>query len=573
MSLAEKNIFEDTGATPKALSDENKSYSEYLLKKAKGIPDKKWYPRSKYHESEQLLSVNFKSNPSKLKIYIKAFAYELSYYYQLEPSTIHQHLTAIYGLMEGSKDFDGLNIESDFKTLFETYILHLYEGVKNTVIGDKKKKRYAIQTARDHSLGILRFIIFLNSYSDKHHWGKEYIHTKIFPSKIAKYFDSTELQVYRNELRSLLNKGKTQAIPYNILYDVMKFVYKLPPSYIKTAIIIAAHTGLRMSEIRGLEIDCLTKVSETEIKTVDNYLATMKRAIVIRPDFSESYWLSGHLIFKGNRESPAEGAPILVGKEVKHAIDELIQITSKIREKADSRMLFINKIRNKQNPYGIRSYGALLLDRNKLVEQGMPFVKFHQFRATFATILYDLKVPIGMIEKYLNHVSSDVTAGYIASKKERSISLMNSVLSGRVAGVTRDESFHRFEQKLRSAVAAPEFAGMSFGSQASLFERLMKEHEIKISLSDHGHCVLPASEICPHGYEEVSPCHTSGCEKFKPDPEEKPFFVNLLSLREGQRDEIEKFAKEHGGLHVNMEKYDNDIASISNIIDLIEKVS
>lgn len=567
MNLAYNNLFDTLSPSRVDQKSEQKSYYGHLLEQARHMPDK-WMPREKSHESQQVFHIYFNPSLSSLAPHIKAFAYELAFYHQLSIMSISQYMSAINKLCETAKRPDKLNANSDFKGLYQKQVENLHNSIKEGVIKGEKKEG-AIHTAKAVSAHALRFVNFLGGYSDKNSWSTDYNLSNILPKKLAKYFSLAELQVYRNELRAA-QEIKTRFIPYSVLYDIMNFVYALPPSHIKTVIIIAAHTGLRISEIRGLQTDCLTKVSDAEIKMAKGYLEEMERSISIRPDYSESYWLSGHLIFKKKGDAPIEGAPILVGKEVKQAIDELIELTADARSKADSDMLFINMIR--RGEYGVRSYTSLRKDRNLLVEQGMPFATFHQFRATFATILYDLKVPIGMIEKYLNHIRSDVTSGYIASEKERGVTLMNRVLDGRIKGGD-DESYKQFEKELNSAVSAPEFAGLTFGAQASLFQRLLKEHDIKIDFGDHGHCVMPVSEVCPHGYESVSPCHTSDCKKFKPDPNEKPFFIHLLDTRKGHRHEIEKLAEEHNSLNVNFERFDNDIKSISNIIDLIEKVS
>ena len=565
------DVFDDLSTSTAVNNKEQKSYYNYLLEQAKNIPDK-WMPKERSHESESLYHIYFDSKPPKLKPYIKAFAHELMFYYQLSLGTLSGYLISIDKLFEIAERPNELDIDADFESLFEKHIENMYERVKDNVIEAKNiSKESSIMNAKATSTSALRFINFLGGYTEKNNWSTNYdISTKL-PKKIANYFSVAELQVYRNELKAVQTRKKYRAIPYSMLHEIMEFIYALPPSYIKTVIIIAAHTGLRISEIRGLSIDCITKVSKTEIRSVENYLTEIGRVVGIRADYSESYWLSGHLIFKKKGENPTEGAPILIGKEVKQAVDELIELTSKAREASGSSMLLINK--SDRYGYTVRSYASLQKDRNILTEQGMPFVTFHQFRATFATILADLKVPMGMIQKYLNHIRSDVTAGYIASEKERDIKLLNAVLSRRVADADNNEEYGQFEKELRSAVSAPEFAGLSFGSQSAFFRRLLKEHDIKINFADHGHCVLPATEICPHGYENVAPCHTSDCKKFKPDPNEKPFFISLLETRKEQKETIEQFAMEHGGIDVNLERFNSDIESISSILNLINKAS
>lgn len=584
MNLAYKSIVPNFNEEKDTQNTDQLSYNKYLLSKAKEIPDV-WFVRDKYYENEEVTSVCFNKVSPILELYIKAFAYELLYHNGLEVESVVHIIRSVYRFIFHSyEDVHALGIESDYREGFDKYIEKLRIAVREKVFSMVATKTTALdnekegdnwllskKTALTYANQCYRFLVFLSSYSKKHLWIKESGYTKELPNKFSEYFSPDELQVFRSTLRDLSEENKAnKAIPYSILYDVMKFVYSQPPSYIKTAIIIAAHTGLRISEIRGLQIDCLTKLSTTEIKSAKEYVKKIGGAVALKSDFSKSYWVSGHSIFKGKGKYPIEGAPILVGIQVKHAIDELISITADIREKSGSKYLFINNSSGK-NTYGIRSYQALLNDRDAFVEQGMPFIRFHQFRATFATILYDLRVPIGMIEKYLNHIRSDVTAGYITSERKRDIDILNAILAKKIVGSEKDSAYIEFERALRSAVATAEFAGMTFSSQASFFRRMLKQYGIKVSLGDHGICVLPMNEVCSHGYENANPCHTSGCKKFSPNVDERDFFVKLIESRKKQKKEITSFAKQHGSAKIDLQRFDRDILNINNIINWIDK--
>ena len=352
-----------------------------------------------------------------------------------------------------------------------------------------------------------------------------------------------------------------------MLHDIMEFVEPLPASYIKTAIIVMAEAGLRISEVRTLTIDCLEPVTDPEIKTVAKYLKRLGKNAPVELDYSKSYWLNYH-ITKNKGGNITKGTPILVGESVKNAINELIELTVDLRKEAKNNMLFLNKHNKKIT---VRSTSALRQDRDKLIKKGMPYFRFHQFRATFATILNRLGVPLGMIEKYLNHMYSDVTNGYINSRRKENTTIFNKILNESIGGNANNKAFLEYQRELLSMFETSEFNGLSYNSQHKMLERLMQKHNIKLGSADHGTCVLPMDRECPNGYEGVNPCHTEDCECFMPDSDEESenFFILSLAKTENKEIELKKFAQEHGSVHVNFEQINKAKKSLNNILTQI----
>lgn len=565
MNLVYESNVDILSESDEYLKVESESYSQYLQSKIEEIPDI-WIPREKDYESEFIPSFNFKKMPPKLKNMCKIFIYEAIKIRRVDEKTAANELWSINTFFRDAESPETMDLHNtDYLLLWNNYVKELLVRVKNKIYKNENTVKLEAKSAGQYALAVLKFFRFLSELSDNLDWASAVEIQSLFPESLKEYFSTVELLKFRSEFRALINQNKTKVIPYDILNEIMKFLYAQPPSRAKTAMIIAAHTGLRISEIRELTIDCIVPVTKAEIKTASSYIQKMRDAIVMKPDYAESYWVTGHRVIKGSKGTYREGAPILVGKQVKTAIDELVELTEKARAKKDSRHLFlVNRSGN------VASYAMFLVERNKFVKEGMPFIRFHQFRSTFATILYDLKVPVGMIEKYLNHVSSDVTAWYISSEKERRSDLMNSVLSGSIVG-NQDDEYSNFEREFKSIAISSEFAGMSFSTQLALFDKLMNQHDIKMDYSDHGYCVLPKDEICIHGYDDVSPCHASGCSKFKPDIEERGFFVELLDTRQTQKESIEEFSKQYGAVDVNLERFDRDVNNIQNIIEMIDE--
>jgi len=570
MSLVKiEEIFKGYESESELLKSDEKSYAKYLLQRAAQIPDK-WIPHEKRHESDNVFSISFKGYAQKIELHIKAFALDLYAFQGRESETVSTVIGTVYRFLSDVSEPSSIDVDTDFQDLITNYLLKLQEHVKNKVKNKTNEvigKEITMQTARQDAFSLIRFVIFMKHFSNVHNWASNLDISTILPTKISNYFSKKELQIYKNELVSLLNDNATISIPWSTLYDIMKFVRALPPSHIKTAIIIMTETGLRVSEVRTLTVDCLEPVNESEKISVVKYFERLGKEAPIPLDYSSSYWLKYHVV-KGKNGKLIEGTPILVGQTVKKAIDELIKITTELRIESGSNMLFLN--RNSKG-IAVRSSAALRLDRDKLVTKGMPFLQFHQLRATFATILYRLGVNIGMIEKYMNHMHSDVTNGYINSQRSESILLSNKVLEQKIGGINENQSFQKFAETYLSLIESAEFAGLSHSSQLRLYERLLKKHDIKLSSGDHGTCVLPADKGCPNGYEGVNPCHTEECKSFKPDTDEssEEFFILSLARAQSKEHELENFAKQHGSLHVNFEPIKRAKRSLNNILTQI----
>lgn len=564
--------------------EEEKSYSEYLLKKGKELPDE-WTPREPKYPSEQIQTIYFRTheevdgpeNPenkiiiyhlSGMKDYVKAYAHKLFYLNKRDHKTINVKVRSITRFF---RDYVGYKCtpKTNFKNAFINQIADFKKRIKENALDAKKgdNKRTLIARAID----AYDFMLFLEQYSKTNTWVNKFDLQTELPGKLVKYFTKEEIEVYRLQIVAANKKNKTPALGWSTAYEVAKFIDNFRGfNYALEAISISLEAGLRISEIRELKRDCLKPVTKEEEKSVARHFARQGRS-PIELDYSESRWLVYHVV-KGKGGELTEGTPILVGKRVTDAINRVLNATAELAEESESDMLFLNK------PNGmnvtVRSYSMLLNDLRELFESGMPLVKFHQCRATFATILYFLDIPIGVIEKYLNHVSSDVTKGYVDAREDESSSALGWMLQNKL-DENADERLKELRVELLKLVGSSTFLGLSHNSRLKLFQRLQASYGVKLKMGDHGVCVLPDKEKCPHGFEDVLPCHSAGCDKFNPDTDDEAenFFQALLNNNDERINELEELAAAHDGIQVNFDILHEEKSSLEAILQIVKKAS
>jgi len=580
MSVLSTDVWNEIHSNP----EEEKSYSEYLLKKGRELPDA-WKPRKQKYPSEQIQTIYFRTykdaydpeNPeakitiyhlSGIKDYVKAYAYKQFYLNKRDYKTVNVKVRSIARFFEnyvGSR----CNPKTNFKNAFINQIDDFKKMIKTNAINGVKDGGKKTLIAR--AIDVYDFMLFLEQYSKTNTWVNKFDLQTELPEKLVKYFNKEEIEVYRLEIVAANKKNKTPALSWSTTYEVAKFIDDFKGfNYALEAVAISLESGLRISEIRELKRDCLKPVTKEEEKAVARYFARQGKS-PIRLDYSKSRWLVYHVI-KGQGGELIEGTPILVGKRVIDAINRVMDATAELAEESKSNMLFLNKPNGRD--ISVRSYTMLLKDLRELFELGMPLVKFHQCRATFATILYFLDIPIGVIEKYLNHVSSDVTKGYVDAREDESSSALSWILQNKL-DENADERLKALRVELLKLVGSSTFLGLSHNSRLKLFQRLQTSYGVKLKISDHGVCVLPDEEKCPHGFETVLPCHSASCDKFNPDTDDeaKDFFQALLSNNNERINELEELALTHGGVQINFDILHIEKSSLEAILQTVKKAS
>jgi hypothetical protein len=163
----------------------------------------------------------------------------------------------------------------------------------------------------------------------------------------------------------------------------------------------------------------------------------------------------------------------------------------------------------------------------------------HQFRHTFATILYDNGIPISYIKKYLNHINDDMTATYIASEKTRKLRAMELFVSKKVQ-LPMLNKHTQLVKTFNELNDSSEWASLAKEDQIELFELILKKHNVGFSYSDHGVCLLPEGEQCSYSLHGIVPCYLTGCKKYIASKNELEFFEKVLYSRKNHINQMEQ---------------------------------
>ncbi len=331
-----------------------------------------------------------------------------------------------------------------------------------------------------------------------------------------------------------------------------------------------------------LKKGCLVPVSKEEIGAARAYRKKHKIGLGgVDPDWSEMYWLMGHQVIKDKKSTEwSIGTPILVSKVVYSALKEVEEFTSELREESGLEYLFINKHGGRIR---VRSYAAMQSSKQKFVKDGkLPYFRFHQTRATFATILYDLGIPEEMIKKYLNHVNIETTSDYISSNHEREYMEMNAVAAGRILGISvNDKKVDSFAREVTGVATSSEWEHLDYFDQLAVYASIKRKNNLSVVYYDHGFCMLGLGESCQYGYGDVKPCYLSDCGKFEADKDELPSLVEMLREREKALPELKKLydsqAKDSpeykADLESRMTEFEDDTSSLLRLVERLKPES
>lgn len=328
-----------------------------------------------------------------------------------------------------------------------------------------------------------------------------------------------------------------RAISYADLIVILETVYEYGDIYLRTATLIMAHTGLRLSEVVNLTMDCIEPVDEAMARTAKKYLEG--KGSILNPDWSQSYWLNNYKTSKTKRSRWTQGTPLLVNKKVYDAIFELSKYTEDYRMVSGKRELFLKEYGGEIKHL---STSSIQHSRRQLsMHTKLPRYTEHRFRHTFASMLYDDNVHPSYIKKYLNHVSEDMVQTYIHVEKKQKQTALKKYLDGslKLEG-PEGEAMTLVKKDMSSATESEYWASWSVDKKVELFEVVLRRNNISISIMPHGACVLPSGENCPNNYGEIEVCFLSGCEHFTPTEESIPFFSDMLTNTKESIKKLEK---------------------------------
>lgn len=527
--------------------EENEVKENFFQDIVTQIPDI-WNIHAASSFASETFVIIFSRAPKWSRVYLKYHCWHRLYRENLNASTVRVgFLDIVHFFKFIDENFVITSIKDIDYSMFFTYIELLKQQIikrleekkrdrsKRPTIGKILPKRAASVVCN------IRYFFDNLALANIHNidWIESINHTELFPEDINKYLSSEEKELYSDTILSLEDQKHGRAIPYFDLIKIMPIIYKCDNIYLKTVCIIAAHTGLRFIEILNLKINCMEPVQKEEINAVEKFIKLHKGGGAIIPDWSKSYWLHNYKVSK-TREKPfsRKGTPILVSKIVYDAITEMINYTQSFREKSGKDYLFL--IKRIGGKIGVASHIAINKHRRTLIKKNnLPYFSMHQFRHTFATILYDNGIPISYIKKYLNHINDDMTATYIASEKTRKLRAMELFVSKKVQ-LPMLNKHTQLVKTFNELNDSSEWASLAKEDQIELFELILKKHNVGFSYSDHGVCLLPEGEQCSYSLHGIVPCYLTGCKKYIASKNELEFFEKVLYSRKNHINQMEQ---------------------------------
>ena len=554
------------------------SFKQYVSGIVKDIPDV-WDVSEYEKKPDTTININFKWASGEINKMCKYWAWNLLRRQGFQASSVRNMIAQVYFFFEFAKK-EQLPHSGDKKhyRAWDKYIEDLRQRVKNSIVVDGKDPLQP-RTASQYTSNALLFLAQLANVVAGYEWVFKRDATSLLSHDISSYLTGQERKDFRDKLVKLQFQHKTKVIPYDKLLILTRALEKCQDIYLKTALKIALHTGLRITEVLILKRGCLVPVSKEEITSASAYRKKHKIGLGgVDPDWSEMYWLQDHQVIKDKKSMEwSRGTSILVSKVVFDAIKELENFTEALREDSGSEYLFINKVDGRVR---VRSYSALQQAKQKFIKKGLlPYFNFHQTRATFATILYDLGIPEEMIQKYLNHINVETTSGYISSDYEQEYMEMSAVAAGKMLGINmKDKKVDSFVGEVVAAASASEWDQLDYFDQLAVYSAIKRKYGLSVVYYDHGFCMLGVGEKCEHGYGDVKPCHISECGSFEPDRDELPTFVEMLLERRKAAPELKKlydsqmvaFPEHKEDLLSRMKEFEDDTLALVGLVKKLE---
>ncbi|MFC2073438.1 tyrosine-type recombinase/integrase [Campylobacterota bacterium] len=573
MNTAETIVFQEESRVT-----EVKSFLQYTSSVTEDIPDK--WDVSKYDKRpDNTITIDFTWANRDIRMACKYWAWTLIFRQDFQPASVNSMVSHAAFFFEFARSIHGLNkVKDNFYYAWMAYIDDLRLRVKSSLV-EGSKKPLQPRTASQYASNALMFMAQLGSMYKGFEWVFRRDYSVLLPHDISSYLTGDERHTFKQKLVRLQFENKTQVIPYDELLILTRALEGCDDIYLKNAVKVALHTGLRITEVLILKKGCLAPVSKEEIEAATAYRQKHKIGLGgVDPNWSEMYWLAGHQVVKDKKTAEwSTGTPIMVSKVVYDALKELEEFTSRLREESGLDYLFINKHRGRIR---VRSYSALQQSKQKFIKNGrLPYFRFHQTRATFATILYDLGIPEEMIKKYLNHVNIETTSGYVSSNHEREYMEMNAVAAGRLLGISvNNKKVDSFVREITGVVTASEWEHLDYFDQLAVYASIKRKNNLSVVYYDHGFCMLGLGESCQYGYGDVKPCYLSDCSKFEPDKEELPSFAEMLREREKVRPELKKLydgqakaSPEYtADLRSRMKEFEDDTLSLLGLVEQLK---
>ena len=207
-----------------------------------------------------------------------------------------------------------------------------------------------------------------------------------------------------NEYIGVNRKLKIDFIPDDVVAQINEALKKEENPYLKYGIIILQSTGMRIGDLLKLRIDC------------------------IKP-----HLISGYTIEWTQHKGRKDKAPMPVRSECVAAIENLVEITSELRNEADEKdkdtlMIWrvpVGKDAGKVMPISQNTFGTAWFDKfikdNNIKDANGDYYNLtsHQFRRTLGTDMLSKGTNINVIQQVLGHSDPSVTKRFYADVKDK----------------------------------------------------------------------------------------------------------------------------------------------------------
>ena len=265
-----------------------------------------------------------------------------------------------------------------------------------------------------------------------------------------------------SEYRQVSSQLKIDFIPDEVLQAINEALKAESNLYLKHGITILQCTGMRVGDLLGLTIHCISK-----------------------------HPISGHTIswFDYKNRKKRSNMPIPI--ECKEAVDSLLLLTGTLREQADiyeKKRLFIYKpnIGTNKKPIIVMSKQVFVkmcrdfCKKHDIRDSGGNVFKLtsHMFRRTLATDMFSKGTNLKVIQDVLGHASPAITKKYYADVKDADQAAMfsNIGILGNIGQISEAEIADKTD-----------------------YQWFKENCTVKARLSD-GYCTLPIQDGNPCGY-------------------------------------------------------------------------
>lgn len=489
-----------------------------------------------YKQTHSKYNINFKRNLGKENIkYLKYLMYWKIYQDKLAIVTVDIAITNISNFIEMCKEsaYSDFIVINTKRYMIDEYIERYHNKIKNCAI--------TLRTSNSYLLTIINFLNFLNEQGlASFDFIDDYDAHKIFPYQTPeKYFIKKEYETY---LKRLDETTRDKPFNYNDLEKLVLESEKCMPQELHTCYMIALHTGMRVTEILNLHIDCTSK------ELVNNEWV---------------YWLSKYKFLKGRQKAWQDGSPHKITKEMYDLIWKQIKIVKTFQDDCPENLKNMLLTRHfKKNKFAIPSPSYICQKKKILEEQtGIAGITIHRFRHTYAKLQYDKGIPLEFIIKFLNHQTGDMSASYINHDEKEDAKKFKIFLDMKnISGGAKDKA-KKFQERLNSIYINKTFQGMSEENQIELLNRVANDEGVNIQIMDHGICMLPNLEMCPNKYTTVNSCIEEHCDKFIVDDTSISFIEKLKEYKEKSLENLKK---------MNFKvAYDLEEKRLNNTIDVL----